>query len=367
MKMFRKIGDEVILVYNPRTEDVEVGENIKVVDQARNRGLIVQVIEEGLVDLTGILEDIIRVESIGDVEIEEYTSPEYEKYKLDVRNMKFARAKIRKEIRILEGEEIIVDWTGWIPDRGVKVESIDDEWLLNNLGIKETSLKHPIALGNTNFSKKTFITSAYHLQGITIIVGKKGTGKSHIAKALLLGLIDNKAKCIVFDINNEYAPLRFNSDGTESKYHDKIIPLEPGGNFRFTLSYIGADVFFDVIQTTMGLPEASAYELRNLWNEIENQEELTFSNLRDAAKNSLDRRILGAIIRRLDRMEQTQLFTDNPEHATTLEREFDKIREGGALVINLKMKNKDTMDLVVQTMLRKTQELLESGYPPIFI
>jgi len=151
MKMFRKIGDEVILVYNPRTEDVEVGENIKVVDQARNRGLIVQVIEEGLVDLTGILEDIIRVESIGDVEIEEYTSPEYEKYKLDVRNMKFARAKIRKEIRILEGEEIIVDWTGWIPDRGVKVESIDDEWLLNNLGIKETSLKHPIALGNTNF------------------------------------------------------------------------------------------------------------------------------------------------------------------------------------------------------------------------
>jgi len=98
MQMFRKFGDEVYLIYNPRTENVEVGESIKVLDESIGRGLIVQVIEQSLVDLAGILEDIIRVESIGEVDVREYTSADYEKYHHDVRNMKFARAKIRKEV-----------------------------------------------------------------------------------------------------------------------------------------------------------------------------------------------------------------------------------------------------------------------------
>jgi len=112
VQMFRKIGDEVVLVYNPRNESVEVGENIKILDKSRGRGLIVQVIEESLVDLAGILEDIIRTESIGEVEIESFAPPEYEKYRLDVRNMKFARAKIRKEFRVDESGERVEDWSG---------------------------------------------------------------------------------------------------------------------------------------------------------------------------------------------------------------------------------------------------------------
>lgn len=365
--MFRKIGDEVVLVYNPRAEGVEVGENIKILDENHSRGLIVQVIEQSLIDLSGILEDIIRAESIGEVEVEEHTPPEYEKYRLDVRNMKFARAKIRKEIKIRRDEESVIDWTGWVPDRSAHVESLDDDWLMKKLGIQKELFKHPIALGETTYAQKQLIISAYHMQGITVIVGKKGTGKSHIAKALLLGLIDNKGKGIVFDINDEYATMRFNEDGTESPYHNKILALDPGDNLRFTLSYIGSDVFFDVIQTTMGLNDPSTFELRNLWEQLESQENLTFSNLREIVGTSLDRRIRGAVTRRLDRMEQTNLFADDPSEATTLESEFQKIEKGGALVINLKMKSKDTIDLVVQTVLRKTEELLESGHHPLFI
>jgi len=368
MEMFRKIGDEVILVYNPRSESVEVGESIKILDENHGRGLIVQVIEQSLVDLTGILEDIIRRESIGEVEVEEHIPQEYERYRLDVKNMKFARAKIRKEISVKNGEEIIGDWTGWVPDRTASVESLDDEWLMKKLGIQKDLFKYPVVLGETAYKQKPLITSAYYLQGITVIVGKKGTGKSHIAKALLLGLIDHTGKGIVFDINDEYAAMRFNEDGTRSPYHDKILPLDPGGNLRFTLSYIGADVFFDVIQTTMGLSEPSAFELRNLWDKIvEDEGSLTFSRLCQAAEDELSGRILGAVTRRLDRMEQTRIFADDPAEATTLEDEFQNIDEGGALVINLKMKSKDTVDLVVQTLLRKTEELLESGHHPLFI
>ena len=72
MQMFRKIGDEVILIYNPRREKVEVGENIKIIDEKEGRGLLVQVIEQNLVDLTGILEDIIRIESTERISFEEH-------------------------------------------------------------------------------------------------------------------------------------------------------------------------------------------------------------------------------------------------------------------------------------------------------
>jgi len=365
--MFRKIGDEVILVYNPRHDSVEVGENVKIMDEKNKRGLLVQIIEQSLVDLTGILEDIVRSESIERMSVEEHVPPEYEKYRLDVKNMKFARAKIRKELRTNGENEEIVDWTGWVPDRSAKVEPVDDLWILTKMRIGKQFYKYPILIGQTAYTAKDLIISAHNLQGITIIVGKKGTGKSHLAKALLLGLIDNGAMGLVFDINDEYSAMRFNPDGSESNYFDKLIPLDPGVNLRFTLPYIGADVFFDVIQTAMGLPEASAFELRNIWSDIEQAGSLTFSQLRQAAESTLDRRILGAITRRLDRMEQTGLFTDDPAEATELEREFEKIKKGGAIVINLKLKSKDTIDLVVQTILSKLQEMLEQAYPPIFI
>lgn len=367
MEMFRKIGDEVILVYNPRSESVEVGESIKILDENHGRGMIVQVIEQSLVDLTGILEDIIRRESIGEAEVEERIPQEYERYRLDVKNMKFARAKIRKEITLQNGEEIIGDWTGWVPDRTASVESLDDEWLMKKLGIQKDLFKFPVVLGETAYKQKPLITSAYYMQGITVIVGKKGTGKSHIAKALLLGLIDHKGKGIVFDINDEYSTMRFNEDGTKSPYYDKILPLNPGDNLRFTLSYIGADVFFDVIQTTMGLSEASAFELRNVWAQLEDEDNLTFGEIRARASRIGNAHIRAAVTRRLERMAQTHLFADDPAEATTLEDQFQKIMEGGVLVINLKMKSKDTVDLVVQTVLRKTEELLESGHHPLFI
>jgi hypothetical protein len=367
MQMFRKFGDEVILIYNPRTESVEVGESIKVLDDSIGRGLVVQVIEESLVDLAGILEDIIRVESIGEVDVHEHVSPEYEKYHHDVRNMKFARAKIRKEIAVSDGLESIVDWTGWIPDRSATVSSIDDAWLMDKLGLVKERFKHPIILGETTYTKTPLTTSAFHLQGITVVVGKKGSGKSHTGKALLLGLIDQKARGIVFDINDEYTPMRFNEDGTESAYYNSIIPLDPGANLRFTLPYVGPDVFLDVLMTTLGLGEPSAFELRNLWVDLEEEfGPVSFSKLYQAVRTKMDRKIGPAILRRLDLIRQTDLFVDDEQQATTFEKEIEKIVNGGALIINLKMKNKNTMDLVVQTILKKTQELLEKGFDPFF-
>ena len=66
-----------------------------------------------------------------------------------------------------------------------------------------------------------------------------------------------------------YTPMRFYEDGRESPYYNSIIPLDPGVNLRFTLPYVGPDVFLDGLTTTLGLGEPSAYELRNIWGDIE--------------------------------------------------------------------------------------------------
>ena len=94
---------------------------------------------------------------------------------------------------------------------------------------------------------------------------------------------------------------------------------------------------------------------------------MSFSKLYAKVDESMDRRIKGAVLRRLDRIEKTNLFVDDEADATTLESELEKIASGGALIINLKMKNKNTLDLVVQTVLRKIQALLEVGFDPLFI
>jgi len=279
MHILTKSRDEIYLVYHP-DEKIEVGESLKIVDTRENRGLIVQVIELNLVDLPGILEDIVRREAIRTrAKIEEITSHEVQKILVDIKNMKIAKTKIRYEIR--NGK--IVPWSGWTPSRSSEISSINTSELIKSLDIVG---KRNIVAGINIFDGSDFIVNAYDLQGINVIVGKKGTGKSHLAKTLLLGLIDNGAKIVVFDINDEYSNLKYRIDNTKSKYHDKIITLEPNPPkdskyipLKFTLPYIGLEVFYSVMIDVLKLPEASAATLREVCNDLEGIKALNLNNL----------------------------------------------------------------------------------------
>jgi len=372
LQVFNKVGDEIILVYHPK-ESVEVGENLRIVDKEASRGIVVQVIEQNLVDLPGILEDAVRRESLTKVTVVERTPSEAEKYVVDVRNMKFARAKIRKELRLLEGAEKLEPWSGWTPDRSAEITPVPDVFLMNSLGIGRD---FPIPLGETSYSKMDFRISGYDLQGINVIVGKKGTGKSHLAKTILLGLISHAAKSIVFDVNDEYSGLAFQLDGkTPSEYGGKIIVLEPEMKIRtlniplkFTLQYIGLDVFYTVLVEAMNLPEPSAYTVRNIWENLEKTGQLSFANLSRNAEQEKDTRVREAIVRRLDAIGDAQIITDDPKEENKIEDLLGKISEGGAIVINMKAKSRVVREIVVQTIVSKIQQLLEPPESkPIFL
>ena len=63
--------------------------------------------------------------------------------------------------------------------------------------------------------------------GINLITGMKGSGKSYLAKRLLLKLIDNGVLSIVFDVNAEYLNLRNADAHTPSRYADRMITFTP--------------------------------------------------------------------------------------------------------------------------------------------
>lgn len=365
MQVYQKVGDEVILLYNPSKEEVIVGENLLIADNTKKKGILVQVFEQNLVELPGILEELIRKESLAQMRVQEHIPEGYQKFTVDLKNMKFARARIRKEVDL--NKEEILDWSGWVPDRSSEVKPIDDKWILDKLKIGKEFYKNPVYLGNTNFSKSDFHISAYNLQGITIVVGKKGTGKSHLTKAMLLGLVDLGAIGIVFDINDEYSPMTKTINGKESPYVKKLITLDPGKNLKFTLDYVGRDVFIDVVTIALKLPDVSTIELMNIWDRLVQGNTLSFQNLLAEANRVQNAHVRLALIRRLDRVRESNLFVDDPKQAITLENEIEKITKGGALIVNLKAKNIFTIYLVVQTILSKMENLLEEErLKPIF-
>ena len=372
MQVLSKDGDEVRLLYSTR-EEVEVGENIKIWDASKKRGVIVQIIELNLADVPGIREDLIRNESVKADKIMEYVPKGLKQFVSDIRNMKLALGKIRKEI---VGDDLsVIPWSGWMPDRGAEVEPAEDTWLLSKLGIGNP---FPILMGETIYGKAPFNVSSFDLQegGTTVITGKKGTGKSHAAKVILLGLIKHGARCIVFDVNDEYSGLGKTIE--DEGINGKIITLEPGANLKFLATYIGLDIIAKMLRAQMGAGGPSIYDFERTWNNLaKDNQPITLDSLihalmpiaTDTQSQNVSRVTAGAIIRRLRSLKRTSMFTDRADEAVTLENELKKLGDGGAIVFNLKGKRADLRNIVVGTILSKLENLLDSNkkYPPIFI
>jgi len=372
MEVLTKKGDELLIVYHP-SEKIEVGSSLIVKDNETGRGLLIQVIEDNLVDLPGILEDIVRKVAVTRLEITEHTPAEFKGPYMDIQNMKVARAKIRKEIK----EDELTPWSGWCPSRNVAIEPLPDKKLYDKLGIGEE--KYEIAIGET-FTGEEFRIDVRKLQGINVIVGKKGTGKSHLAKTILLGLIDHGAKCIVFDINDEYSGLRYTIDNGESSYHDRIIVLEPNPHeespyepLKFTLDYIGIEVMYAVLTQTLNLPEASAYVFRENWESIkatlaiEKGDESSLDRVAQVISERASKREAEAIRKRLHQILKTGIITFDEEEETRIEKLLEELEGGGAIIVNLKAKGIVAQQIVVQTILSKLQELLEKPEMALFL
>jgi hypothetical protein len=92
-------GDIVELIFNPREEDLRVGENLTLREKGSDRGLIVQIIEFRTVSYPSLVQEMMALLA----EDNGSDSPEFPQAEEDglseMGNLKLAIAKIRKVVQ----------------------------------------------------------------------------------------------------------------------------------------------------------------------------------------------------------------------------------------------------------------------------
>lgn len=342
-------GDLVELVFNPREEDLRVGETLRIEERDSGEGLVVQIIAFRMVTYPSLIQEQLQL-AVGQApaispEILTYLSETKESLEdleaNEVRNLKIAISKIRK----LTGQRWD-QWDGWIPTRDVEVARVSDRELFDN---SVADLGNPLHIGDTQRGQP-FHIEGHYLEKINIVTGVKGAGKSHLSKVLLLELINACAPCVVFDLNREYIhlPKQEINPHTGEVERRGILHLKAGTNLKLGVRQFGLNPLVTML-TKFGLPEVSAMHFENrmsrLLQEADYHEQqgrkppfIGMQHLLDMADDlefSPNEVVSAAIRSRLEAARNTGVFADDPDEATSLQAEYDKISGGGALVIDI--------------------------------
>ncbi len=341
MRIIAKKGDEIIL--SEAECDMEIGENFILFDK-NNRGILVQLVE---VNFTVNMHP----------ELDQNIS--YKKLPYGERCLRY---KILMEVKKENKKIKLSDWSGWIPANITEIVKIKLQWLLENIRGKP---KYPVYLGNT-VQRERIVFDAYYFQGITLIIGKKGSGKSHLSKLILKELVKKGCRMIVFDINDEYSSLTAQIEGDRGENVERITRLNPGENLKFNLEYVGMDVIYDVLTGPLRLPEISAIAFRNIWSSLERKNSLKITELVKAVNSENNPYVREALYRRIRQIVETGIFNDD-EKEPVLQRLINEINNGGALIVNLKKTDQIARIITVQTILSKLQNMLEKGEPPVWL
>ncbi len=352
-------GDLVELIFDPREEDLHVGENLSIKEKGNGRGLIVQVIEFRTVTYPSLIQEQLRLALEGSQPLPPSLFEFYQHRLSEMGNLKIAITKIRKlavsHLRTANNQQPIADWDqwdGWIPTRDVTVRKASDEEVFANCLASASGCGHPLYLGKT-LSGEDFFIEGQNLEKVNIITGMKGAGKSHLAKVILLQLIAHGAPCIVFDINKEYIhlpPHRIDPLTGEVRGRG-IIHLEAGGNFKLGVRQFGLGPLLTML-ARYGLPEVSRLHFENrlaqLFREMSEWEARgrrpPFIGIEQLIQMAEEGEftggygtdvVNGAIRNRLQALRNTGIFARSPEEAVSLHDRYQEIRGGGALIIDI--------------------------------
>jgi len=351
MHIYKIDGNTLQVVCCP-PEDVRKGDYLLINDAAAKRGLIAQVVNTGYANIPGILEDILREPSTDQVMGEDLDPLEMKPYVNMIKDAKSFTCKIRSCVV----NEMLDDDISWVPSRSTsRVEKLSDEKLIKMAGMGKY---HSISVGTTKGGAGVSIDLASIDGKLNIITGKKETGKSHLSKLLVLGLISRGGICVVFDVNGEYTNLGYTSGGKKGPFYNKIIVLSPGENFKVTLKYAGLNVLLRTMTSVLDLPATSAWEFRRIWDHLKKNNMLSLERLGGAIQSVKNNYVQDALLRRYESLVSTGFFTDYTEEANTLEDVLKKVKMGGALIFNLQNLPPTFRRIIVEFLLNKFSQLL---------
>ncbi len=371
-------GDLVELLFYPREIDLRVGESLTLQERDSGRSVIAQVIafrsanypslvQEQMLNLLGPEPlDAPLLEAIG---YRLFAQTGGNGRSVELGNIKVALAKIRKTVPA--GSSRWEQWDGWIPTRDADIFRTPDEEVLTNA---TRDLGHQLNLGWT-LDGHNFQVEGQDLEKVNVITGVKGSGKSHLAKVVLLQLIEQGAPCLVFDINREYIHLpkaEINPQSGEV-IRRGVVHLEAGGNFRLGVRQFGLAPLMTLLQR-YGLPEVSALHLENrlarLWEEAEAMERngraapyigleqlIQMAEENEFGGGSSATVINHAIRSRLEALKNTHIFARSASEAASLGKAYRQVRAGGALVIDMSSLSNLAREGFVQAIIELVKDL----------
>lgn len=363
MKIVEKSGNEIVLLALP-SEEVLRGEYVLIEDEFQGRQILVQVYDESYLDTPELINDIVRDEVLHSSSKGIDNDPhEISGINYLIRDMKLLKCKIRGAIDRVD----LTPNVAWLPSRvNSKIRKLSIEEL-SSFSKRFGYRTIPIGVSQDG---GTFNIYAESLDGkLNIITGKKGTGKSHLAKLIIAKLIEYGAYVIVFDLNNEYGGIGWKHDSKPSPILDRVVQLVPGESLKFTLDYIGLSGMLNMLLHSLDIPGASLREFVRIWEMLQAQGMIDMLALGEAIKKSrCNELVRDALLSRYYTILSSKLVSERKENLLFFESLFSRLNRGGALVISLNRLQPQIRKLSVEIVLSKIVELLERKLiPPIFL
>jgi hypothetical protein len=360
MKILSKNGNELLLLAM-KEDSAAKGDYLLIED--RSRSMVVQVYDEEYLSSQALIEDIVKEEVVNASSMENLHDPlNIGSLSRLVRDARVFRAKIRASVN--DGK-LSSDVT-WLPSRveskirRIAMKELDS--LLGRCGV------YPIPLGRAGHEEE-FEIYAEDLDGkLTVITGKKESGKSHLSKMLIKTLVQYGAFVVVFDLNNEYGGLGWSRAGIPSSIHQQVKVLEPGKTLRFTLDYCGKTAISGMLKNALDMPAASLREFLRIWDWCESKQSLSIDAIGNAVNTwSINELVRDALVSRYHVIHSSRLFINGERGGLQFE-DIISGKSGAAMIISMGEVSPTVRRMVVELVLSKIVDLLEhKQIPPIFL
>lgn len=360
MRILKKEGPNIMVVAS-HNEDVRLGDYLMVTE--KERSLVLQVIDENYLDVDGIEEEVAREEILlSSVQGMTEDPADVSSISKEIRDMRLLLCKARGSIEHGRHSPRI----DWIPSRTTsRITRQNVNEILDSAGNRG---QRKIKIGKSGRAS-SFSVTAEALDGrISIITGRKESGKSHLAKMLVRGLLEHGAYCIIFDLNDEYGTLGLRADGTKTEIADRLVVRKPARDLRFSLAGAGIRSVTSLMQHSLEMPGTTLREFNRIWEGMESKGDVSMESLATHIQQwRCNEFVRDALYARYYTLSNSGLFTDG-DSAFRLDDFFKGHPDGGALVVSLSRVSPLNRRMTVELILSKLVELLEHKViPPIFL
>jgi len=364
VKILEKEANQISVVALP-SESVFQGDYLEVEDSAGPGSIIIQVFEETYIPSQSLTEDIIREQIIESSATGTELDPlEIASISQMIKDMRLLKCKIRGCIQ----NGLMIPNVSWLPSRTrSRVRKISQSKLLDLAGQTGSA---QIKIGTTRDGEPFTVLGEAIDGNLSIITGKKESGKSHLSKILASSLVASGAVVVIFDLNNEYEGLGMNKDGSRNELFDRVVALEPGRSLRFSIDYLGEFSLISLMQHVLDAPSASLREFIRILQALEHSERYNLEGLAEAIQGWRGNELVkDALTSRFQTMKNSGIFARTKDEGVRVDDLIKSLlSRGGAIVISMKKASALTKKMVVEIILSKLVQLLERELiPPVFL